>query len=454
MANSKLLVVLILSINSLLTNAGVSMHDPFYCYAQDPIRPQVGMFSSITSYETNRGHNMVDPNVSTCTPAKFWFVSRHGTRLQSRSELENIFANNERLHRDILSNYEAGRTSLCAADIALLRNWRFDPNITLEMEQQLTVAGWNEFQEMAQRYQAAFPTLLPSTYSHSTYLFRTTHTARTLGSMRAFADGLFGHNGYQQVIFENVPNPDPFLRPHDFCELLNEVRDDTTEPQAFIDGPEYQQMLSQVSAKLGFHGSRHLSFNDISILNNICKFEQIWHVNSTSPMCAAFSVANYEVLEYYDDLFFYYRYGYGHSAFRTLYENIYCYAMQDLLTFIASDNPSDQRAKLYGGHTATVQMLAVTLGLFEDDEHLTRHNFAQQAYRKWKTSVHAAKGTNLVVVKYDCGAEDNDILFLHSEVPLQIPGCQSNGICKQSFLMERFGRFLNANCAEMYCRNS
>lgn len=401
MAISKSLVIFVLSINFLSTNAGVSMHDPFYCYAQDPIRPQVGMWSSITSYETNRGRNLIDPNVSTCTPAKFWFVSRHGTRLQSRSELENIIANSERLHRDILTNYEAGRTSLCAADIALIRNWRFDPNITADMEQQLTVAGWNEFQDMARRFQAAFPTLLPSTYSHSTYLFRTTHTARTLGSMRAFADGLFGHNGYQQVIFESVPNPDPLLRPHDFCPLLNEVREDTTEPLAFIDGPEYQQMLSQVSAKLGFHGSRHLTFDDIVILNNICKFEQIWNVNSTTPLCAAFSVANYEVLEYYDDLFFYYRYGYGHPEFRTLYENIYCYAMQDLLRFIESDNPSDQRAKLYGGHTATVQMLAVTLGLFEDEEHLTRHNFAQQAYRKWKTSVHAAMGTNLVVVKYE-----------------------------------------------------
>lgn len=377
------------------------MHDPFYCYAQDPIRPQVGMFANLTAYESNRGRNLVDPNVSTCTPAKFWLISRHGTRLPSRSELENIFANSERLQRDILSNYEAGRTTLCAADIALLRNWRFDANITFEVEQQLTVSGWNEFQDLAQRYQAAFPTLLPSTYSHSNYLFRTTHTARTVASMRAFADGLFGHNGYQQVIFENVPNPDNLLRPHDSCALLTQVREDTTEPQAFLDGPEYQQMLSQVSAKLGFHGARHLTFNDIGVLNSICKFEQIWNLNSTSAMCVGFSVANFEVLEYYDDLFFYYRYGYGHQDFRALYENIYCSAMQDLLTFIASDNPNDHRAKLYGGHTATVQMIAVTLGIFEDDEHLTRHNFAKQTFRKWRSSVHASMGTNLVVVKYE-----------------------------------------------------
>lgn len=395
------IVNVILSLSFLWADASVSMHDPYYCYSQDPIQPQVGMFSSITSYETNRGRNRVDANASNCTPSKFWLVSRHGTRLQSRSELENIFEHNERLHRDLLNNYEAGRSSLCASDYELLHNWRFDPNITLELEQVLTVAGWNEFQGLAQRYQAAFPTLLPTTYSTNDYFFRTTHTARTLSSMQAFADGLFGYNGFEQVVFESVPNPDRLLRPHDFCPLLNEVRSDTNEPDAFIEGSEYQQMLTQVSAKLGFHGSRQLRFNEVDVLNNICKFEQIWNLNSTSPMCAGFSVANYQVLEYYDDLFFYYRYGYGHSSFRTLYENVYCYAMQDLLTFIQSDDPNDHKARLYGGHTATVQMLMVTLGILEDDVHLTRHNFAQQTNRKWKTSFHAAMGTNLVVVKYE-----------------------------------------------------
>lgn len=396
-----IVILVVLSLTFRWTAAGVSMHDPYYCYSQDLIRPQVGMFSSITSYETVRGHNSVDPNVSTCTPTKFWLISRHGTRLQSLAQLQSILQHNERLHRDIISNYEAGRSSLCASDMALLRNWHFDPNITLEMEQALTVAGWNEFQGLAQRYQAAFPTLLPSTYSTNDYFFRTTHTARTLGSMRAFADGLFGFNGYQQVVFENVPTPDLLLRPHDFCPLLNEVREDTTEPQAFMNGPEFQQMLSQVSAKPGFHRSQQLRPNEIDVLNTICKFEQIWNLNATSPMCAAFSVANYEVFEYYDDLFFYYRYGYGHEEFRRLYENVYCFAMRDLLTFIQSDDPNDHKARLYGGHTATVQMLAITLGLFEDDEHLTRHNFARQTFRQWKSSNHAAMGTNLVVVKYE-----------------------------------------------------
>lgn len=54
----------------MLTEAGVSMHNPFYCFSQDPIRPQVGMFATTTAYETVRGQH-INPNVSTCTPSKF-----------------------------------------------------------------------------------------------------------------------------------------------------------------------------------------------------------------------------------------------------------------------------------------------------------------------------------------------------------------------------------------------
>lgn len=50
---------------------------------------------------------------------------------------------------------------MCAADIALIREWKFDPNMTYDNADFLTVVGWNEVQGIAQRYQAVFPTLLP-----------------------------------------------------------------------------------------------------------------------------------------------------------------------------------------------------------------------------------------------------------------------------------------------------
>lgn len=87
-----------------------------------------------------------------------------------------------------------------------------DSNITIEFESFLTVAGWNVMQDLAQRYQAAFPTLLPTTFNAQQYFFRHTDRQRSQGSMRAFADGLFGFNGFQNVTFESIPTMDSFLR--------------------------------------------------------------------------------------------------------------------------------------------------------------------------------------------------------------------------------------------------
>ena len=383
-----------------MTHGSVFLHNPFYCYSQDPIRPQIGMFATKSTYETNRGRN-IDPNVSSCSPSRFWLLSRHGTRLPSSSDLRRIFEYNEDLHRDILRNYDAGRTSLCASDIELIREWRFDPEITLEQEQHLAPAGWNELQGLAQRYQEAFPSILSSNYTPNDYFFRSTYKQRTRNSLNAFSDGLFGVNAHQQVVFEDVPDPDPFLSPHDNCPLYDEATDIRIEQRAFLEGPEYENMLTQVSEKLGFFGSNTLRAVQVDVLATICKFEQIWDTNSTSPMCAAFSIANHQVLEYHEDLDYYYRVGYGYSEYRTLFENMNCHLMQDMLRFLQSNDPTDHKARVFSSHSSVLQLILVTFGVFEDEVGLTRHNFAQQAFRLWKSSLVAPMATNLAVIRYE-----------------------------------------------------
>src|SRR5690349_24313728 len=100
---SKLFLFLVISI-IVCANANISMHNPFYCYSKDPIRPQIGMFGTKSTYETSRGRS-IDGNVSSCTPSKFWMLSRHGTRLPSATDLKEIFEYNEELHKGILKNY-------------------------------------------------------------------------------------------------------------------------------------------------------------------------------------------------------------------------------------------------------------------------------------------------------------------------------------------------------------
>lgn len=389
----------VLSLVIISTQCSVSVHNPFYCYSQDPIRPRSVLGGIHSPYETNRGQ-IINANVSTCNPSKMWMVGRHGTRLPLDTELPNIFDTVVRLHGEILLNYDQGRTSLCASDIELLRTWQFDPNITIDVAGYLSSSGWDEMEALAQRYQAAFPSILPSTYSPSDYLFRTTDIQRTRVSLHAFSDGLFGVNGHEQVQFEDIPAPDIFMRSYQSCPLYNEINAVRTEQDAFREGPEYQEMTSQVSAKLGFHGSRALRNNEIDILALHCRFEHIWDLNSASPFCAAFSVANTQVIEYFEDVDLYYRVGYGRPEHRRLYENIMCFQMQDMLRFIQSNDVNDHNARIFNGHVNLV-LLLTNFEAFDGDAPLTRHNFAQQSQREWRSSVNMPMAANLAVIRYE-----------------------------------------------------
>lgn len=376
------------------------MHNPFYCFSEDPIRPQSAMFSIHTAYETVRGKS-INANVSACTPSKLWMIGRHGTRLPNANAINNMLAHSERLHSAILTNYNQGKTSLCASDIELLRNWNLNSDVIVGNAQLLTSEGWNEMEGLARRFQTAFPSILSSTYSPNDYFFRTTGTNRTQTSLNAFADGLFGFNRHMDVEFEEVPERDLVLSAQDFCPLFNEVISELVEQEAFREGPEYQEMLGQVSAKFGFHGSHALRHIEVNTLINICKYDHIWNRNETSPLCAGFSIANHQALEFYEDLEFYYRFGYGHRDHRRLFENVACFLMQDLVHFLRGTDPNAHKAKIYSQNITIMALVLANLGAFDDNSTLTRHNFAQQIQRLWRTSAIAPMAANLAIIRYE-----------------------------------------------------
>lgn len=116
------------------------------------------------------------------------------------------------IQESAIKNYSSGKTTLCPEDFVLLRDWKLNANITAEKAEWLTLAGWNEVQNIASRYQKSFPSLLPTTYDKTKYQFRHTDIQRTEASFKAFADGLFGFNGYQKVTKEAIPVRDLLLR--------------------------------------------------------------------------------------------------------------------------------------------------------------------------------------------------------------------------------------------------
>lgn len=58
-------------------------------------------------------------------------------------------------------------------------------------------------------------------------------------------------------------------------------------------------------------------------------------------------------------------------------------------------------SEIYGTHAIDLQALLVTLGAFRDENLLNRHNFAQQTFRQWRTSIISPKAASLAVVRYE-----------------------------------------------------
>lgn len=392
-------LALLIATFAICANATYYINDPKYCYATDPIHLQLKMFSTTSPYNAVRGSAY---NPSLCTPKRIWYVSRHGSRYPSIADGDQLLSPSDPIQSNILNNYYAGKTTLCDRDAKNIKEWHLDPiMLRTDAPADLSATGRVELINTARRYQALFPGLLPNKYSQPHYFFRNSPLLRTRQTAQAFAEGLFGAPAYQQVNYTGGSSPDLFMYAFAACPTWAQLAygGGGGEAQVFADGPKFQEMITQVSNKLGFFGSELLNQTEIVRLMTHCQYEQILNYTEASPFCSAFSDENVQVYEYYKDLQFYFMTGYGFTQYRALFKNMNCYLVQDMLNFLqATDN---QKAKLSFGHDVTVQFLLVAMGLFEDAVPLTANNFDQQYSRKWRTSLFTPMGANLAVVRYE-----------------------------------------------------
>lgn len=207
-----------------------------------------------------------------------------------------------KIQADIVRNYEAGRTTLCRQDFELIRDWILNENLTVGVELEKTEVGWATTEGVGSRYQEFFPSLLPGNYSRDHYFFRHTNTQRAQETLRAFADGLFGRDRWVDVTFEDAPERDILLFPTRHCPLFNTETAVRPEREAFENGPEFEEVLLQVNRKLGFTGANLLNLDTIVVIYEWCRFEAGAYPDAIAAWCSPFSVANNNVLEYWEDL--------------------------------------------------------------------------------------------------------------------------------------------------------
>lgn len=138
------------------------------------------------------------------------------------------------------------------------------------------------------------------------------------------------------------------------------------------------------------------SKSNVRSMWQLCRFEQAADMSRPSPWCSVFSIDDIAVMEYGEDLGYYYEAGYGFD----MNKNILCEAMQNMLQFLRNDN-EDAPARILISHSTSMQLVLVALGLYEDEIPLTRSNFAEQHSRNWRTSRQTAFASNLAVIRYE-----------------------------------------------------
>lgn len=428
-----------------------------YCYSQDSDRTQVKHFATKTAYEVIHGPSSSREHiVPNCRPSKFWLLSRHGTRLPGKKAISALPQTLKNLRDSILDNYDVRRTRpdvgrMCPDDLELLRNWRWDSNITTDYESFLTVQGWNDLKFLAKREQDRFYEVFNGPYVRENYLFRHTKTQRTEASFRAFADGLFGDGAYVHVNPEPEPADDTLLKPYDFCPAYDankdRNKDANSEQSKFLRSPLFLQTLSDISTRLGFQ--YNLSVDQVEAMWDQCRFEQAWHIQEYSPWCSVFTKEQVNVLEYKEDLGYYYQNSYGYPKAADLA----CYAVSDMIRHLA--RPENPTVIGYFTHETEIQLFLNALGAKQDREAPRADNYYAMRNRQFRSSELTPFAANVAAVRYQCTdpREPVKVIFFLNEKALMFDWCKV-GLCDWSEVQRRYQRYTEGNCAKLYCGGS
>ncbi|OAD60200.1 Multiple inositol polyphosphate phosphatase 1 [Eufriesea mexicana] len=308
------------------------------------------------------------PEYLGCIPEKIWLILRHGTRYPGRKYISSIIEKLPELQKIILYNYEGNKTQFTEEDAALFKQWKITFNKDDVMN--LTEEGELEMIDLAERYQSRFPTIMSEIYNNQIYKFKYTATQRTEESAKYFATGLFGRYNSYQVQYPQAEHKDPVLRFYKHCQRWRSEVDKNLnsqiEKQKFLKSEIYKKMLANVSIRTGYQ----VDYENVYLMYLMCGFETAWERNFDSPWCKIFSLHDFKVLEFADDLKYYWNDGYG---YKLSYEQA-CPALRDVFNFFALvDGPL---VSAYFTHSGTILKLLALLGVAKDDQHLTHDLFS------------------------------------------------------------------------------
>lgn len=428
-----------------------------YCYSTDTEKLQTLRYGTKTAYVVVKGAmDTKDYQVPNCSPTKMWHMSRHGTRLPTKNTIVKMSQLGD-VRDEIVANYKQRRSQpssggLCPDDLNQLQNWRWNTSITPDRAEELVPQGYEDLFYLAKNYQRIFPNIYPNIYNEHEFLFRYTNTDRTYDSFVGYVNGLFGKGSEAYVKDQKPIGNDTLLKPYNYCPLWIEYNKGVDNPKDNTDSETYKfehsqwmkTMIEEVSQRLGFKYT--LEAELVNTMYDMCRFEQAWSVSQPSVWCAAFTPEQIKVLEYNEDIKYFYKAGYGNP----LNQNQPCEAVKDMLKFLESDG-SQLKAVGYFTHSVMIQMFVSALGINKDPS-MKADDYAHSANRNWRISKSGPFAANIAAVSYSCPteAEKKKVIFFLNQKPVELEGCKV-GLCDWSVVSKKYEKYYNADCDKLYC---
>ena len=210
--------------------------------------------------------------------------------------------------RDRIIGAEDG---LCSRGKERLKLWKreVDPSD----QKLLHVEGEKELLGMGERWHARLPQLFDD-YQESEFRFRATVKQRAKESGRFFASGLLGGD----VQWEDPVLPhDPVIRSYKLCNkwktTVKKNPASFEERRKFEVSEPVEAVRRQMSEQLDLHPI--LTLEELDLLYVTCNFDLAWRSGpSAGPWCDLFTKEQLEVMEYREDLDYYWVDGPGYPV--------------------------------------------------------------------------------------------------------------------------------------------
>lgn len=160
----------------------------------------------------------------------------------------------------------------------------------------------------------------------------------------------------------------------------------------------------------------------------------------------AFTPSNIKILEYAEDIQFYYRKSHGsHMNLR-----LACPTFVDMIQHLNKNDSTSPKVILYFTHSTLIYLLLTILGTIDDAIMLKSDNYKEMQYRKFQSSKICPFGSNIAAIKYECDDSIDKVLFLHNQKRLNISWCDS-GLCNWSDFKLKYSEFISGDCETMFC---